>query len=108
MILIREKRKNHRYDCIGQASIVAAPDQPAIRGRILNLSARGCMIEFFSPPQIESNQSVELIFCVNGLPFHVSAHFKGERGKTKYGFQFPQLLERVRIQLEELLRELPF
>jgi hypothetical protein len=49
---------------------------------------------------------VELTFEINHLPFRVRGQVKALRTDTTIGFQFPLLSERVRNQLEDLMKEL--
>jgi hypothetical protein len=49
---------------------------------------------------------VELTFEINHLPFRVRGQVKAIRTDTTIGFQFPLLSERVRNQLEDLMKEL--
>lgn len=63
-------------------------------------------MEFQRPQKIEPEAKVELIFSVNNLPFHVLGIAKSFRSETMVGFQFPQLRERIRYQLEDLVQEL--
>ena len=102
------QRNHHRCNCSGEARMQITPDKPAIHGKILDLSIGGCMIEFLETQPLVFDQKIDLIFCVNNLPFHVLAVVRGERGKARYGFAFPQLRERIQNQLEDLIDELKY
>lgn len=102
----QERRIHPRFGCAGEASLRITPTWPVVRGTILDLSLGGCAIEFPAQQRVEAGQKVELIFCVHNLPFHVLALVRGARGKRRYGFEFPQLTERTRAQLQELIDEL--
>jgi hypothetical protein len=101
-----ERRAHPRYGCSGEAGMRFTPTWPVVRGQILNLSLVGCMIEFPARMRMERGQTVELIFNVRNLPFHVRAVIQGERGKAQYGFEFLALSARTRTGLEELIDEL--
>ena len=75
-------------------------------GEILDLSLEGCRIEFVAPQRLVVDQRVELLFCINNLPFHVLAVVKSCRSFREFGFSFPGMLDRARVQLEELMDEL--
>jgi hypothetical protein len=49
---------------------------------------------------------VELTFEIDHLPFRVRGQVKAIRTDRTIGFQFPLLSERVRNQLEDLMKEL--
>lgn len=102
----QERRLHPRFGCSGEASLRITPTWPVVRGTILDLSIGGCRIDFAARQRIQKDQKVELIFSVHNLPFHVMAVVRGERGKGQYGFEFPQLIERTRVQLQDLIHEL--
>ena len=58
------------------------------------------------PLPLSENEIVELIFRVNHMPFRVRGQVRAIRSRTVVGFQFPQLSDRVRRQLEDLIGEL--
>jgi c-di-GMP-binding flagellar brake protein YcgR len=75
-------------------------------GKIVNLSMGGCLVALQTPPELVMNERVELIFCVNQMPFHVRANVRSIRSETLIGFQFSHLSNRVRMRLEDLIKEL--
>jgi len=58
------------------------------------------------PQRISQDKLVELTFEINHLPFRVRGQVRAIRSNTTIGFQFPLLSERVRKQLEDLMKEL--
>lgn len=52
------------------------------------------------------NETVELTFNINHLPFRILGQAAAIRSDTIVGFQFSSPSARVRMQLEELLEEL--
>lgn len=102
----KERRQFPRMECSGTASVQLDPSEPLCAARILDVSAGGCLVKFQRPQSIELDTRVELLFCVNNLPFRVRGIAKSIRSSTVVGFQFPQLRERIRYQLEDLVQEL--
>ena len=102
-----ELRRTPRLQCSGLAGIQMLPacEKPC-PARIVNLSIGGCLMESERSLGLEIDEIVELIFCVNQMPFRVRGQVRAIRSKTLVGFQFPQLSDRVRRQLEDLVGEL--
>jgi c-di-GMP-binding flagellar brake protein YcgR len=75
-------------------------------GKIMNLSMGGCLIALETPLELVLDEIVELIFCVNHMPFHVRAKVRSIRSETLIGFEFPYLSNRVRARLEDLIKEM--
>jgi len=86
--------------------MLITPGEPACLGRIANLSVEGCLLVFQEPLILERDALVELTFCVKNLPFRVRAQAKSIRSDTEIGFLFPQLRDRIKLQLEDLIEEL--
>jgi hypothetical protein len=63
-------------------------------------------MELKEPLILIMDETVELIFNVNQIPFRVRGKVRALRSEKMVGFQFPQLSERSRRQLEELIGEL--
>lgn len=105
--ICEERRRNPRLQCSGLAGVQTLPvsDKPC-PAKIMDLSIGGCLMELERPLTLAVDQIVELIFCVNHMPFRVRGQARAVRSETLVGFQFPQLSERVRSQLQDLLREL--
>jgi hypothetical protein len=102
----KERRRSPRLNCSGEAQMRIPPHVTTSKGEILDLSLEGCRIEFYAPQKIERNQRVELLFNVNNLPFHVVAVVRSKRSMKQFGFEFPQMIERIRVQLHALIEEL--
>jgi len=102
-----EHRHAPRLQCSGVAGIQTLPscDKPC-PATIINLSIGGCLMESERPLMFDMNEIVELIFCVNQMPFRVRGRVRVIRSESVTGFQFPQVSDRVRRQLEDLIGEL--
>ncbi|MGA3346103.1 MAG: PilZ domain-containing protein [Terracidiphilus sp.] len=102
-----ELRRSPRLQCSGTAGIQTLPacDKP-VPAKIIDLSIGGCLMEFESPKELAIDEIVELIFNVNHMPFRVRGKVRMIHSRTLMGFQFPQLSDRIRMQLEDLVGEL--
>jgi len=102
-----ELRRAPRLQCSGLAGIQTLPacEKPC-PAKIINLSIGGCLMESEKPLTLAMDEVVELIFCVNHMPFRVRGKVRAIRSHTVMGFQFPQLSDRVRMQLQDLVGEL--
>ena len=103
---LREKRHYPRIKCTGPAAVQIAAGEKSCPATIVNLSARGCLLHLRRPQRLWRDMLVELTFEINHLPFRVRGQVKAIRTDTTIGFQFPLLSERVRNQLEDLMKEL--
>jgi hypothetical protein len=101
-----ERRRNPRYQCAGSACVRIAANEPLYAARIVNLSMGGCLIVLAKPQNLSKDMLVELSFAVNHLPFRVRGQVKTIRHDRMVGFHFPQLRERTRYGLEDLIEEL--
>jgi hypothetical protein len=101
-----EKRRYPRIKCTGPAAVRLAAEEESCPATIVNLSARGCLVHFRKPQRLSRDMLVELTFEINHLPFRVRGQVKAIRTDTTIGFQFPLLSDRVRNQLEDLMKEL--
>jgi hypothetical protein len=104
--LTQENRSHPRMDCAGTASVLITPGEPVCLAGVVDLSVLGCLLAFHEPLTLERDALVELTFCVNNLPFRVRAQAKSIRSNTRIGFEFPQLRDRIKLQLEDLIEEL--
>lgn len=104
-----ELRRAPRLQCSGVAGIQTLPacDKPC-PATIINLSIGGCLMESERSLTLAKNEIVELTFCVNQIPIRVRGQVRAIRSKSRIGFQFPRVSDRVRMQLEDLVRELRF
>jgi hypothetical protein len=102
-----ELRRAPRLQCSGLAGVQTLPacNKP-VPAKIMNLSIGGCLMELERPLTLVVDEIVELIFCVNQMPFRVRGKVRALRTEKLVGFQFPLLSDRVRLQLEELIGEL--
>jgi hypothetical protein len=102
-----ELRTSPRLQCSGTAGIQMLPiiDDPT-PAKILNLSIGGCLMELERPLTVAIDDTAELIFCVNNWPFRVRGKVRAIRSEKLIGFQFPQLNDRIKRQLEDLIGEM--
>jgi c-di-GMP-binding flagellar brake protein YcgR len=102
-----ELRSSPRLQCFGHAGIQTLPAyEKPFPAKIINLSLGGCLMALEMPPELVMDEIVELIFCVNHMPFHVRGKVRSIRSETLIGFQFPRLSNRSRTQLEDLIKEM--
>jgi PilZ domain len=100
-------RRSPRLQCSGSAGVQTLPNtEKPVPAKIINLSIGGCLMDLKSPIPLAVDETVELIFCVNNWPFRVRGKVRSIRSETLIGFQFPQLSDRIRRQLEDLVGEL--
>jgi c-di-GMP-binding flagellar brake protein YcgR len=101
-----ERRRDPRFECRGVASVQLATGEPPCAGKIVDLSAAGCLLVFRKRQCLPQDMHVELTFEVDHLPFRVRAQVKNVRSDTMAGFQFLGLSARVRRDLKDLVEEL--
>jgi c-di-GMP-binding flagellar brake protein YcgR len=101
-----ERRKDLRFRCTGHADLHPAAAAPTLPGRIVDVSTGGCLIELHASQKIVPNETVELTFSINRLPFRVRGEVTSLRSGTAVGFKFTGLSERVQEHLGELIEEL--
>ena len=58
------------------------------------------------PQLLRKDTLVELTFNIHHLSFRVSGQVRAVRSDSTIGFQFPALSERVRKELDDLMKEL--
>lgn len=104
--MTKEQRRNPRFECSGTASVQLAANEPACPGKIVNVSAGGCLIVLQNPQELSQDTMVELTFKVNDLVFRVWGKVRAIRSETQIGFEFPLLSERVRKRLADLIEQL--
>jgi hypothetical protein len=100
----RGKRRFPRVQCAGSACVVVGEE--ALPGAIANLSAGGCMMILKTPQRLAPDTQVELTFQVNHLPFRMQGQVRAIRSDTRIGFQFVEVNEGARKELEDLIEEL--
>jgi hypothetical protein len=102
-----ERRSTQRAHCEGPADVQKLPAVgETIPGKIENLSEGGCLIELGVEVVLKLNQSVEVSFEVNQMPFRIRAMVRSLQSNTKIGFQFCDMSERARGRLQDLIEEL--
>ncbi|MGO9435747.1 MAG: PilZ domain-containing protein [Terracidiphilus sp.] len=102
-----ENRRSPRFDCRGAAGLQRLPAVGTpISARIENLSEGGCLMELSKPVNLELGEKVELSFEVHHMPFRVLGHARALRSETLIGFQFCEISERGKRQLQDLIEEL--
>jgi hypothetical protein len=100
-------RSSPRLQCSGLAGIQTLPvSEKPFPAKIMNLSVGGCLMKLEMPLILAMDEIVELLFCVNQMPFRVRGKVRAIRSDTLIGFQFPHLSTRSRRQLEDLIGEL--
>jgi c-di-GMP-binding flagellar brake protein YcgR len=104
--ILKEQRRYPRLGCIGPAAVQIGPGEDPCPAVIVDLSAGGCLMELRGPQRLSQEMVVELTFDVNHLPFRVRGQVRAIRSDTRIGFQFHLLRERVRMQIEDLMKEL--
>ncbi len=104
--MTKEQRRNPRFECSGTASVQIVAEDPPCPGKIVNVSAGGCLIVLQRPQSVSQDTMVELTFKVNDLLFRVWGKVRAVRSDTAIGFEFPLLSERVRKRLEDLIEQL--
>lgn len=110
MIVSREQRRYPRLRCFGSAQVFFQIHGTACPAKVLNLSLEGCLLIFGEPlpePQaVAVDQTVEILFSVNQLPFRVRGQVKAIRPNQELGLLFPALGRRTRMRLGDLIEEL--
>jgi c-di-GMP-binding flagellar brake protein YcgR len=105
-MLEKERRQDERFRCTGNADVRRAVDAPPLSARIVDVSNGGCLIVLHKSQKFLPNETVELAFNVNRLPFRMQGQAASIRSDTTVGFKFSALSRRVRWQLDELIEEL--
>ena len=114
MIVSEEQRRHPRLRCFGSGEVYFEVNGVPCPAKVLNLSLEGCLLILQAPEQepwmepltVALDQSVEILFSVNQLPFRVRGQVKAIRPNQELGLQFPALSRRTRIRLEDLIEEL--
>lgn len=101
-----ERRRHLRFLCTGDAEIRSLVSGVATRGRIVNLSPGGCLIEPQTAARLRRHEPVEMTFMVRQLPVRVQGAVRQVHGDGTIGVQFTLLTERGKRHLGELIAEL--
>jgi hypothetical protein len=100
-----ERRKHPRYACEGHAEVFLPHGALLFRGRILDLSVSGCMIEA-AGITLERGTHVEIYFTTRRLQFRVPGNIAVlYRGKG-VGIAFYHVSRRMAGQIREVVSEL--
>lgn len=100
-----ERRKHPRYACEGHAEVFLPHGGLLFRGRILDLSVSGCMIEA-TGITLERGTHVEIYFTARQLQFRVPGNIAVlYRGKG-VGIAFYHVSRRMAEQIREMVSEL--
>lgn len=101
----KDRRRNPRFLCGGQARIVSLPSEGVlVSGKLRDLSLAGCRIETGAP--LECGSLAEILVHVNATSFRALGQVKAIRGPSGIGVEFLQLSTSGHDMLEELLQEL--
>jgi hypothetical protein len=103
-----ERRKEARYVCFGQVKLDRTRPGIILRGRVVDLSLGGCLIQMQSPVDVCPGASVELTIQAKGTPLRMMGSIKsaGEQSSGLIGISFTRLSSRGRFELKELIAEL--
>lgn len=102
-----DRRKEGRYICSGRVTMNPIPG--AIhRGRIVNISLGGCLIELQSPLSLSRNSLVELTIQAKGIGLRVQGNVMAARRRAPacVSISFSRLSSRSSFALHELIGEL--
>jgi hypothetical protein len=104
--MAEERRRNPRFECAGTVDVQLHADEIPCHGRIVNLSAEGCLVVFNKPQRLSQDTIVELTLKIDDLKFRVWGQVRAIRSDRQIGFQFPLLSDRVRGRIEVLITQL--
>lgn len=100
-----ERRKHPRYAVDAWAEVMVQDGRMLFRGRVLDISAGGCYIETEARLRLPPGTPVEVVFRMDDAVFRCEAAIRMVRTKGA-GFLFSNLNASLRVQLEQLIREL--
>jgi hypothetical protein len=106
LVQIKERRRAARFECEGQAAVLALKTGVRFQGKIQDLSIQGCLLKADKTHNLSVYELVEITFNVNQEPFRVRAHVRVIRECGSIGFQFELPSERTTRRLESLVDEL--
>lgn len=103
-----ERRKEPRYVCFGQVKLDRTRPGIILRGRIIDLSLGGCLIQMQLPLDVCPGAAVELTIQAKGTPLRMMGSIKsaGKQSSGLIGISFTKLSARGRFELNELIAEL--
>jgi PilZ domain len=97
-----DRRRHPRYAVDAWAEVMVKDGRMLFRGRVLDISARGCYIETEARLRLAPGTAVDMVFRVNDAVFRYDASIRMIRTKGA-GFLFANLDERLRADLERLI-----
>ena len=100
-----ERRQHTRYAVDAWAEGLVKDGTMLFRGRVLDVSRGGCYIETEAKLKLAPGTPVEMVFRVNDGVFRCDATTRMVRTRGA-GFLFANQDARLRMELEELIREL--
>lgn len=100
-----ERRSHPRYAVDAWAEVMVQDGRMLFRGRVLDISAGGCYIETEARLRLAPGTPVEIVFRVDDAVFRCEAAIRMVRTKGA-GFLFSNLDASLRMELEQLIREL--
>ena len=100
-----ERRQHTRYAVDLWAEVMVKDGTMLFRGRVLDVSLGGCYIETEAKLKLAPGTPVEMVFRVNDGVFRCDATTRMVRTRGA-GFLFANQDARLRMELEELIREL--
>jgi hypothetical protein len=106
MIPGTERREDPRFKCLGKATIQGLPEGLRCPAKIVEMSARGCLLQVQEPTNLALEASAELTFTVKQEPFRVRAEVRSLRSPLLIGFRFIQVTTRTESRIAELIEEL--
>lgn len=99
------RRRHPRYACQGRAEVCVPHGGLLFRGKILDLSLSGCLIETVAL-NLERGTPVEVYFAVRQVQFRISGQIAILYPKRGAGIAFDSLNPRRAREIAELIAEL--
>jgi PilZ domain len=100
-----DRRRNPRYAVDAWAEVMVKDGRMLFRGRVLDISARGCYVETEARLRLAPGTAVEIVFRVDDAAFRCEASIRMIRTKGA-GFLFANLDAKLQGELERLIGEL--
>lgn len=101
-----ERRQEKRYPVNGAAEVLLSDGSLLFRGRILDISLAGCLIETQLRLRMKPGTRVEMIFRINDRIFRPAATTRIVRPREGAGFLFENLNQNMQEELQDLIGEL--
>ena len=100
-----ERRQHTRYSVDAWAEVMVKDGTMMFRGRVLDISQGGCYIETEARLRLVPGTPVEIVFRTHDRVFQCEGTSRMMRRRGA-GFLFESMRPKVRVGLEELIREL--